>query len=132
LGVTKLKSVAVSLGASSESLTLFGIRDKSRVMTSIILVRLLTVTIVLFAIRIPGAGMQFLNMSSYQKYNFHEVMTDPTCKIVGPNSIGTGFIIEKPIKNNIAVYVLVTANHVLEASQGGIRYSRAAQAGRQQ
>jgi hypothetical protein len=48
------------------------------------------------------------------------VMMEATCKIQGPGSVGTGFIIGKPDPNtpDRAYYTLITANHVLEAIQG--------------
>jgi len=48
------------------------------------------------------------------------IMMEATCKIQGPGSVGTGFIIGKPDTNTTgrAYYTLITANHVLEAVQG--------------
>jgi len=48
------------------------------------------------------------------------IMMEATCKIVGPGSSGTGFVIGKPDKKNPpkAVLTLVTADHVLRAVQG--------------
>jgi len=48
------------------------------------------------------------------------VMMEVTCKIQGPGSMGTGFIIGKPDTNNTgkAFYTLVTASHVLSNMQG--------------
>jgi S1-C subfamily serine protease len=48
------------------------------------------------------------------------IMMEATCKIQGPGSMGTGFIIGKPDTNNTgnAFYTLVTADHVLSKMQG--------------
>jgi len=48
------------------------------------------------------------------------VMMEATCKIQGPGSTGTGFIIGKPDTNSTdkAFYTLVTADHVLSKMQG--------------
>lgn len=48
------------------------------------------------------------------------VMMEATCKIHGPGSMGTGFIIGKPDANKTsnAFYTLVTADHVLSNIQG--------------
>ncbi|WP_347272729.1 serine protease [Candidatus Kuenenia sp.] len=48
------------------------------------------------------------------------IMMEATCKIQGPGSMGTGFIIGKPDTNNTGkvFYTLVTADHVLSKMQG--------------
>lgn len=48
------------------------------------------------------------------------ILMESTCKIAGPGSMGTGFIIGKPATNapQRAYYTLITANHVLNAVQG--------------
>jgi hypothetical protein len=47
------------------------------------------------------------------------IMMEATCKIVGPGSIGTGFVMAKPGTNGPrAFYVLITADHVLQGIQG--------------
>ena len=48
------------------------------------------------------------------------IMMEATCKIVGPGTLGTGFVIGKPSpKNKLrAFYTLITANHVLKATRG--------------
>jgi S1-C subfamily serine protease len=50
----------------------------------------------------------------------HTIMMEATCKIHGPGSMGTGFIIGKPDVNKTAnaFYTLVTADHVLSNIQG--------------
>ena len=52
--------------------------------------------------------------------NIHVVMMESTCKIVGQGSIGTGFIIGRPSSEQPErlFYTLITAHHVLAASQG--------------
>lgn len=52
--------------------------------------------------------------------DLNTIMMEATCKIQGPNSMGTGFIIGKPDTNNTgkAYYTLVTADHVLSNIQG--------------
>lgn len=51
---------------------------------------------------------------------FNTVMMEATCKIVGKGTLGTGFVIGKPDPNNPPefFYVLITAEHVLRATQG--------------
>ena len=52
--------------------------------------------------------------------DLNTVMMESTCKILGQGSLGTGFVIGKPDKDNPqnAFYTLVTADHVLRAVQG--------------
>lgn len=52
--------------------------------------------------------------------DINTILMESTCKIVGPGSMGTGFIIGKPATNEPprAYYTLITANHVLDAVQG--------------
>lgn len=52
--------------------------------------------------------------------DLNTIMMEATCKIVGPGSLGTGFVIGKPDKKNPAeaFWTLVTADHVLRAVQG--------------
>ncbi|MFQ5688037.1 MAG: hypothetical protein ACE5GV_15425, partial [Candidatus Scalindua sp.] len=54
--------------------------------------------------------------------DLNTIMMEATCKISGPGSLGTGFIIGTPDKENPekAFYTLVTADHVLRAVQGEI------------
>jgi hypothetical protein len=51
--------------------------------------------------------------------DLNTIMMQATCKIVGPGSLGTGFVMVKPDTNTTrAFFVLITAGHVLEAVQG--------------
>lgn len=52
--------------------------------------------------------------------NIHTVMMESTCKLVGENSIGTGFIIGRPSskKPDTLFFTLITAHHVLAGMQG--------------
>lgn len=48
------------------------------------------------------------------------LMMEATCKITGPGSVGTGFVMGKPDTNDTrrAFYILITADHVLQRIQG--------------
>ena len=52
--------------------------------------------------------------------DLNTIMMEATCKISGPGSLGTGFVIGTPDKDNPenAFYTLVTADHVIRAVQG--------------
>lgn len=52
--------------------------------------------------------------------DFNTIMMEATCKIVGKGTLGTGFVIGKPDPNDPSklFYVLITADHVLRATQG--------------
>lgn len=54
--------------------------------------------------------------------NIHVAMMQSTCKLFGPGSMGTGFIVGKPNSKDpkSLFYTLVTAHHVLAAIQGDI------------
>ena len=54
--------------------------------------------------------------------NIHVAMMQSTCKLVGPGSTGTGFIVGKPNSKDpkSLFYTLVTANHVLTGMQGDV------------
>ena len=54
--------------------------------------------------------------------DLNTIMMEATCKIAGPGSLGTGFVIGTPDKNNPpkSFYTLVTADHVLRAVKGDI------------
>jgi S1-C subfamily serine protease len=51
--------------------------------------------------------------------DLNTTMMQATCKIIGPGSLGTGFVMAKPNTNTArAFYLLITADHVLQAIQG--------------
>jgi hypothetical protein len=56
--------------------------------------------------------------------NINTVMMESTCKIVGTNSLGSGFVIGKAdsAKKDVFHFVLVTAHHVLAQCQGENMY----------
>jgi S1-C subfamily serine protease len=57
------------------------------------------------------------SLQAQEKYDLSTLLMKSTFKITGKNSMGTGFIIGKPIKPgaDTSYYVLVTAAHVLES-----------------
>lgn len=52
--------------------------------------------------------------------NIHAAMMEATCKVAGPGSIGSGFILgtPDPTDSKFSYYTLITAHHVLEGIQG--------------
>lgn len=52
--------------------------------------------------------------------NINSMMMEATCKISGPGSSGSGFILgmPDPADNNFSFYTLITAHHVLQGIQG--------------
>lgn len=57
---------------------------------------------------------------SKDTFNINTVMMEATCKISGPGSSGSGFILgtPNPADSNFSFYTLITAHHVLQAIQG--------------
>lgn len=58
---------------------------------------------------------------SVPAFDLNTMMMQSTCKITGPGSLGTGFVMAKPDTNStrgLGFYVLITADHVLQGIQG--------------
>lgn len=74
---------------------------------------LLRVLIILMAMACSAAGEE-------KTMNIHTIMMESTCKIVGTNSMGSGFVIGKTgsSKKEFFYFILVTAHHVLAECQG--------------
>jgi len=58
---------------------------------------------------------------SVPAFDLNTMMMQSTCKITGPGSLGTGFVMAKQDTNStrgLGFYVLITADHVLQGIQG--------------
>jgi len=75
--------------------------------------RLLIVVILVFLGGISSA-------QSKDTFNINCMMMEATCKILGPGSSGSGFILgtPDPMDSKFSFYTLVTAHHVLKSIQG--------------